>query len=275
MSFGENVAGEGRIVDSAAKSAASRVSWFNRMGNRSGVKADDETESNTSVKTPPNFDVSDPEVIGNLLSRPPKPINHSPTSTIKFNEQTVVMEYTQSGNVSTTIGNLGGTTNKRSSSSLPGSAALHQHTLAGGTSNGGNSGSNNDPNSSSSSGGNASPNDNPNGNPNGNPNPGNSGGHNDGGDQGRTSGGIDPRDSGPDPRNLSKIILDFGTRGGPLERWGIQGTIPVGEFFRFTGVRDPHAYEWMLQCKRQLIRPEIIDRVADRMGFLYQHNDWN
>jgi len=31
----------------------------------------------------------------------------------------------------------------------------------------------------------------------------------------------------------------------------------------------------MLQSKRQLIRPEIIDRVADRMGFLYQHNDWN
>jgi len=44
MSFGENVAGEGRIVDSAAKSAASRVSWFNRMGNGSGVKADDETD---------------------------------------------------------------------------------------------------------------------------------------------------------------------------------------------------------------------------------------
>jgi len=162
-------------------------------------------------------------------------------------------------------------TNTRSSSSLPSSAALRQHALAGGTSNSGDSRLNNNSNSDGSSGGNTSPN----GNPNGRPNPGNSDGNNDGGDQGRTSGGIDPQGSGPDPRDLSKIVLDYGTRGGPLERWGIQGTIPVEEFFRFTGVRDPRTYEWALQCKRQLIRPEIIDWVADRMHFLYQHNDWN
>ena len=112
MSFGEDVAGEEHIVDSAAKSAASRNNWFNRLGNRSGVKADDETVSNTSVRTPPKYDPSNPEVIGDLLSRPPKPMNHSPISTIKFNEQTVVTEYTQNGVASTTIGNLGGTTNK-------------------------------------------------------------------------------------------------------------------------------------------------------------------
>jgi len=123
-------------------------------------------------------------VIGNLLSRPPKPMNHSPMSTIKFNEQTVVTECTQSGVASTAIGNLGGTTDKHSSSSLPGSAALRQHTLAG-ASNGGNSSSNNDSNSGGSSGGNANANGSPNSNPNGNPNPntGNSDGNNDGGDR--------------------------------------------------------------------------------------------
>ena len=46
--FGEDVAEERRIDDSAAKSAASRNSWFNRMGNRSGVKADSGSESNAS-----------------------------------------------------------------------------------------------------------------------------------------------------------------------------------------------------------------------------------
>jgi len=228
------------------------------------------SESSASYNTPTGFDPSDPEVIGDLLTRPPKISPRSP-STIQFNEQTVVTEYRQGGDASTTVGNLGGTANTRPASSLPGSAALRQHTLAGVTSHGGGSGPNNNSNSGSSSGGDTSPN----GNPNGNPNPGNSDGNNNGGNQGSTSGGIDPQDSGPDPRDLSKIVLDYRTRGGPLEHWGIQGTIQVEEFVRFTGVRDPRTYEWVLQSKRQLIRPEIIDRVSDRMGFLYQHNDWN
>jgi len=244
-SFGEDVAGDGRIVDSAAKSAASRTHWSNRLGNRSSVKADDETESNASIRTPPNYDQSNPEVIGDLLSRPPKPLNHSPISSIKFNEQTVVTEYTQHGVASTTIGNLAGASND------------------------GNSSSNNDSNPGGSSGGNGNPNGNP------NPNPGNSGGNNDDSNQGRTSGGFDPQGSGPDPRDLSKIILDFGTRGGRLETWGIQGTIPVESLFQFAGFRDDRTHEWMIQCKRQLIRPEIVDRVAYRMRMLFQHNDWN
>jgi len=68
MSFGEDVAEEGHVVGSAAKSAASRDHWFNRLGNRSGVKADDETESNASVRTPPSYDPSNPEAMGDLLS---------------------------------------------------------------------------------------------------------------------------------------------------------------------------------------------------------------
>jgi len=55
----------------------------------------------------------------------------------------------------------------------------------------------------------------------------------------------------------------------------MQGTIPVEELFRFAGIRDQRAHEWMLQCKRQLMRPEIVDRVANRMRLLYRHNDWN
>jgi len=121
-----------------------------------------------------------------LLTRPPKTIPRSPMTT-QFNEQAEVTEYTHGGAASTTVGNLGGTNNTRPSSSLPGSAALRQHVIAGGDSNGGNPS--------------------PNGNPNGSPNSGNSGGSSGNGGQGSTSGGIDPQDSGPDPRDLSKIAL--------------------------------------------------------------------
>ena len=82
-----------------------------------------------------------------------------------------------------------------------------------------------------------------------NPNSGNSGGNNNSGDQGSTSGGNDPQDSGPDPRDLNKIILDFRTGGGPLEHWGVQGTIRAEEFVQFTGARNPQTYQWVLQSK--------------------------
>jgi len=124
-------------------------------------------------------------------------------SSTKFNEQTVATEHTKHGVASTAIGNLAGASND------------------------GNFSSNNDSNPSGSS----SNNGNPNGDPN--PYPGNSGGSNDGGNQGHTSGGFDPHGSSPDPRDLSKIVLDFGTRGGELERWSTQGMIPVEELFRF------------------------------------------
>jgi len=197
------------------------------------VKVDDGSASSTSIGTPPNFDLSDPKVLGDLLSRPPKPINHSPTSTIKFNEQTVVTEYAQGGAASTKVGNLGGANNTRPSSSLPGSAALRQHTLTGGDADGGSS----------------SPND----NPNGHPDSGNSNGNNGGGDPGSTSSGNDPQGSGPDPHDLNKIVLHFRTMGGPLEHWGIQGIIRAEEFVWLSGIRNPQTYQWELQSKRQLI----------------------
>ena len=165
------------------------------------------SESSTSYNTPTGFDPSDPEAVGDLLTPPPKISPRSP-STTQFNEQTVVTKCTQGGDASTAIGNLGGTSNTRSSSSLPGSAALRQHALAGDTSDSGGSGPNDNSNSGGSSGSGASPNGDPNGDPNGNPNPGNSDGNNNGGNQGHASGGIDPQDSGPDPRDLGKIVLD-------------------------------------------------------------------
>jgi len=104
MSFGEDLASpeERRIVDSATKAAAYATYRSTRPGWRKGahgVKVDDGSES--SVGTPPNFDPSDPKVLRDLLSRPPEPINHSPTWTIKFNEQTVVTEHAQGGAAST------------------------------------------------------------------------------------------------------------------------------------------------------------------------------
>ena len=60
-----------------------------------------------------------------------------------------------------------------------------------------------------------------------------------------------------------------------MQHWGIQGTIRAEELVQFSGFRDPQAYQWVLQSKRHLIRPEIIDRVTDKMHFLYQHNDGN
>jgi len=276
VSFGEAVAKERRIVNSAAKSAASRNSWFNCMGNRSGMKADSGSESSASYDTAssPNFDLRDPKVLADLLTQPPKPSTHSPTS-MQFNEQIVVTEHTSGGAASMTVGNLGGTGKTRPASSLPGGNALRQHANAGG-------------NSNSNAGGNPNSNDNPNGSPNSdnsggsdsNGNQGSTSGGNDpqdlgNGNQGSTSGGNDPQDSGPNLNDLNKILLEHTTAGGPLQHWGAQGTIRAEELVQFSGVRDPQTYQWVLQCRRHLMQPEIIDRLSDNMSFLYQHNDGN
>ena len=242
-SFGENDAEERRIVDSAAKLAASRTK------SSVGMKVYSGSESSTSYNTPPSFDPCDPEVLGTLLSAPPKPVARSPTS-IQFNEQTEVTEFTRSGTTSTTTGNLGGAGATSPSTSLPGSNALRQHANAGGNAN-------------------------PDGNPDDSPSSGDSNGNNGDGNQGGTSAGNDPQDSGPNDDDLNKVLLEYVTDGGPLQHWNIQGTIRLAELVRFSGVRDPQTYQWVLQSKRHLMRPEIIDRVTDKMHFLYQHNDGN
>ena len=247
-SFREDVAEERHIVDSAAKLGASRNSggWFNR----SGMKVHSRSESSASCDTSPSFNPRDPKVLADLLTRPPEPSARSPTSTMQFNEQTVVTECTCGGAASTTIGNLGGADNARPSSSLPGGDALRQHANAGGNSNGGNS------------------------NSNGSPNSGNSGGSDSNGNQGGTSGGNDPQDSGPNVNDLNKILLEYTTVGGALQHWGIQGTIRAEELVQLSGFRDPQTYQRVLQSKRHLMRPEIVDRVTGNTHFLYQYNEF-
>jgi len=100
-------------------------------------------------------------------------------------------------------------------------------------------------------------------------------GSNSNSNQGGTSGGNDPQDVGPNENDLDKIVLEYRTAGGPLQHWGIQGTIRATDLVQFSGVRDPQTYQWVLQSGRHLIRPEIIDRVTDKMHFLYRHNDGN
>jgi len=206
------------------------------------------SESSSSYATPSGYDPRDPEVLASLLTRPPKPSARSPTSTTQFNEQVVVTKFSHGGVTSTTTGNLGGADNNHPSSSLPGGDALRQHANAGGNSNSS-------------------------GTPNGSPNSGDSNGSNSNGNQGRTSDDNDPQDSGPNANDLNKILLEYTMVGGPLQHWGIQGTIRAEELVQFSGFRDPQTYQWVLQSKRHLVRPEIIDQVTGKMHFLYQHNE--
>jgi len=239
MSFGENAL-DGRQA-------------VNENSGDDGIAVYSGSDSSTSYAIPSGYDPSDPEVLARLLTQPPIPSTRSPTSTIQFDEQVVVTKYSQGGTTSTTTGNLGGADNNRPSSSLPGGDALRQHANAGSNSNSGGT---------------------PSGTPNGSPNSGDLNGGNGNGDQGRMSGGNDPQDSGPNANDLNKILLVYTTVGGPLQHWGIQGTIRVKELVQFSGVRDPQPYEWVLQSRRHLMRPEIVDRVRGNTHFLYQHNEF-
>jgi len=176
------------------------------------------SDSSTSYDTPSGYDPSDPEVIANLLTQPPMPSVRSPMLTMQFNEKVEVTKFSRSGVTSTMTGNLGGADNNRPSSSLPGGDALRQHANAGGNSN-------------------------PSGTPNGSPNSGDSNGGNNNGNQGHTSDGNDPQDSGPNANDLDKILLEYMTVGGPLQHWGIQGTIRAEELVQFLGFRDPQTYQ--------------------------------
>jgi len=55
-----------------------------------------------------------------------------------------------------------------------------------------------------------------------------------------------------------------------LRSWGIEGTIRVAEAVQMSGASVPQ-----LRSVRHLIRPDIVDRVTDKMHFLYQYNDKN
>jgi len=62
--------------------------------------------------------------------------------------------------------------------------------------------------------------------------------------------------------------------GGPLQNWGIDGTIQVTEVVWFTPVANPSVPNKLeLSSVRQLARPDIVDRVTDHAHFNNQHNE--
>jgi len=205
MSFGERAVDEKRTVDG--------------NNDNEGMLVCSGSESSTSYNTPSGFDLSDPEVIADLMTRPPMADPCSPiASTIRFNEQVMVTKYTShgspSGGVATTLtGNLGGGATSPSSS-LPGSDALRQYANTGGS-----PGSNGSPNSNDSR------------------NSDDSNGNNS--NQGGTSNGNDPQGPGPGGNDLNKLVFTYSTTGGPLQHWGIEGTVRVAEVVQITGASVP------------------------------------
>jgi len=236
MSFGERTVNEQRAIDG--------------NNDNEGILAHSGSESSTSYNTPSGFDLSDPDIIADLMTRPPMADPCPPiTSTIRFNEQVAVAEYKPSGSprggvATTSTGNLGGGTNSPSSC-LPGSDALRQHANTGGSSN-----SNDSPNSSDGWNSDGSNGNNSN--------------------QGGTSNGNDPQGPDPSGNNLNKLVFTYSTTGGPLQHWGIEGMIRVVEVVQITGASIPQ-----IRSTRHLIRPKIVDRVTDKMHYVYRHNDRN
>jgi len=106
----------------------------------------------------------------------------------------------------------------------------------------------------------------------GDPNSKNSNGT--GGNQGGSSVNNGPQ--GPDPSGggLHKLVFTYRTMGGPLQNWGIDGTIQVTEVVRFTpDTNSPVPNHLALNSVRHLVRPDIVDRVTDHVYFNNQHND--
>jgi len=160
-------------------------------------------------------------VMAALLTRPPVADPRSPT-TIRFNKQVTVTKYSPDHSpnalqtlgtaASTSMGNLGGAS---AAGSTQGDPVLSQG----------------NPSSSQPDG---------NANVNGDPNSNNSNGN--GGNQGGSSTNNDPQ--GPSPRGsyLDKLVFVCSAMGGPLQNWGIEGTIKVAEVVQFTpdaGAQNP------------------------------------
>jgi len=116
------------------------------------------------------------------------------------------------------------------------------------------------------------PDGNANANAGGDPNSNNSNGND--GNQGGSSTNNDPPGPGPDENYLDKLVFAYSTMGGPLQNWGIEGTIKVAEVVQFTpdaSAQNPN--QLALSSVRRLVRPDIVDRVMDNVHFNNQHND--
>jgi len=88
--------------------------------------------------------------------------------------------------------------------------------------------------------------------------------------QGGTSDSDDPQGTDPSRNDLNKLVFTYSTTGGPLQHWDIEGTIRVAEVVQITRASIPQ-----ICSARHLIRPEIVDRVTDKMHYVYRHNDKN
>jgi len=83
-----------------------------------------------------------------------------------------------------------------------------------------------------------------------------------------------PPGPGPVENYLDKLAFAYSTMGGPLENWGIEGTIKVADVVWFAPnptVQSPHQLK--LSGVRLLVRPDVIDRVTDYVYFNNQYND--
>jgi len=81
---------------------------------------------------------------------------------------------------------------------------------------------------------------------------------------------------GPDPSGggLHKLVFTYQTMGGPLQNWGMDGTIQVTEVVQFTpDANSPVPNQLALNSVRRLARPDIVDRVTDHVCFNNLHND--
>ena len=85
-----------------------------------------------------------------------------------------------------------------------------------------------------------------------------------GGNQQGSSANNGPQ--GPDPSGdyVDKLVFTYQTVGGPLETWGIQGTIQVADVVQFTPAATSQSPNQLaLNSVRRLARPDIVDRVTD------------
>jgi len=217
---------------------------------------------NEGVASNINLDPRDPSVIATMLTQPPGANSSSPT-TIQFEEQVLVTNYSPNHSPKHTLGTT--------ISTLTG--------ISGG--NGATGPTQGDPTSMQ---GNPSQGNSPSGNPtssqpdgngpqdSGDPNSNNSNGN--GGNQ--VGSELNNGPQGPDPSGsgLHKLVLAYQTMGGPLQNWGIDGTIQVTEVVRFTPDTNlPVPNQLALNSVRHLVRNEIVDRVTDHVYFNNQHND--
>jgi len=240
----------GTLMDGAQDMSFGK-STFNKGYTVDGDEGNEGATSNYIHQDP-----SDPEVMAALLTQPPVADPRSPTTT-RVDEQVMVTNYspdhspsalqTLGAAVSTSTENLGGAS---TTGQTQGGSTLSQGNPLS-TQPGGNAITNGDLNSNNS---------------------GRNGGNQ--GNQGGSNANNGPQ--GPDPSGdyVDKLVFAYQTLGGPLETWGIQGTVQVADVVQFTPAATPQSPNRLaLNSVRRLAWPDIVDRVMDHVYFNNLHND--